>query len=458
MGNSRFDESLKPKNFYRAAKALPLAHSAQEALLNLYQPIIGSQALALYFSLLGDAKDQGEGTHLDILNYLNFGLPQFIKERKRLEGLGLLKTFVKNDPEFGELYLYELLEPLTIQGFFQDHLMIFLLLRQVGEKKFQQLQKRYRATEIDTADYVEITGSFSDSYSFSQADFRNHSAALEDTATAFQAPESAGVDLSKGQQLDWTFLFQVAAKKFIKPQAVTAEVREKLTLYHQLYGYSPLELAEFLGDAVSLDSGEIDIKKLESSILAKSQNMAVKQPQEEFSGDALIRRKNSLLQQGYTEADWATIQDAETFAPLEYLEAIKEAKHSSTTKAERLLVQDLVKETPLTNSIINILINYVLVVENNDTLQRNFVEAIAANWGPQRFTTPEAAMKYSRERKKAQEQGTTATSGNRKRSFQKQTKESEQLRDWSQYQAQSDPAKQAELDRKMQQFLQEGDD
>lgn len=457
MTNRRFDETLKPKNFYQAVKALPLGSSAETALLYLYQPIIGAQALALYLTLLGDAQDQEAGTHLDILNCLNIGLPQFINERKRLEGVGLLKSFVRNDPEFGDFYLYEVLEPLNIPVFFQDHLMSFLLLAQVGERRFQQLQQRYGAHEADLQGYQEISSSFSESYHFSEADFRHHRAALEATASAFQEETTGGVDLKKGPQLDWEFLFQVAAKKFIKPQAFTPEVRQKLALYHQLYGYSPLELVDVLGEAVSLDTGVIDVKRLESRILAQSRPVAVKQPEERFSGDALIRRKNSLLQQGYTEADWATIQEAETFAPLEYLEAIKEAKHSSTTKAERLLVQDLVKETPLTNSIINILINYVLVVENKDTLQRNFVEAIAANWGPQQFTTPEAAMKYSRERKKAQEQAVTTTSGNRKRNFQKQTKESEQLRDWSKYQAQADPDKQAELNRKMQQFLKEDD-
>ena len=93
MGNSL------PNQSYKVFKSRPLTTEGKDALIYLYQPIIESDALALYLTLASDVQAQsfsGEESmmtvHLDILNAMNAGMPRFIKAKQNLEGIGLLKS------------------------------------------------------------------------------------------------------------------------------------------------------------------------------------------------------------------------------------------------------------------------------------------------------------------------------------------------------------------------------
>ena len=126
-------EQLKPKEIYRPFKARPLQRDGEQALCHLYQPIIGSDAVAVYLSLLTDAEDvsQDEFLHMDALTALDMGIPRFVSARVRLEAIGLLRVYTKNDRELGRKFLYELLEPVTPTTFFQDSRYCQLLSAQV---------------------------------------------------------------------------------------------------------------------------------------------------------------------------------------------------------------------------------------------------------------------------------------------------------------------------------------
>ncbi|MCU7699615.1 hypothetical protein ODV97_03995 [Enterococcus gallinarum] len=133
--------NILPNQLYRVFKSRPLTTEGKDALIHLYQPIIESDALALYLTLTADQQDpqESEFIHLDILNAMNVGLQRFIQARNKLEGIGLLKTFEKEDDELGITFLYHLQEPVHASDFFQDELYSFLLLNHVGERKFRQL-------------------------------------------------------------------------------------------------------------------------------------------------------------------------------------------------------------------------------------------------------------------------------------------------------------------------------
>ncbi|MEL5939816.1 helicase DnaB, partial [Tetragenococcus halophilus] len=100
--HSAWDE-VQPNNIYQVTKSFPLTEEGNNGLVYLYQPIIGQNALALYYGFIGDKEDQYENefAHIDMLDALNIGLPDFLQARKQLEGMGLLSVFTKEDPEFG---------------------------------------------------------------------------------------------------------------------------------------------------------------------------------------------------------------------------------------------------------------------------------------------------------------------------------------------------------------------
>ena len=67
----------------------------------LYQPIIGHAATALYYTLIDDL-DKSELisddlTHHHIMTNMQLSLENLIIAREKLEAVGLLKTYVRQD-------------------------------------------------------------------------------------------------------------------------------------------------------------------------------------------------------------------------------------------------------------------------------------------------------------------------------------------------------------------------
>ena len=93
-----------------------------ETLSNLYQPIIGYASLAIYFTLIAEAKNQkvtSLTSHNQLLNRLQMAPGTFIEARKRLEGVGLLRTFLEKQTNI-TIYHYQLYSPKTPYNFFED--------------------------------------------------------------------------------------------------------------------------------------------------------------------------------------------------------------------------------------------------------------------------------------------------------------------------------------------------
>ena len=91
--------NILPNQLYRVFKSRPLTTEGKEdALIHLYQPIIESDALALYLTLTADQQDPQERSEFYSSRYFeceNVGLQRFIQARNKLEGIGLLKKRLK---------------------------------------------------------------------------------------------------------------------------------------------------------------------------------------------------------------------------------------------------------------------------------------------------------------------------------------------------------------------------
>ena len=469
--------TLKPKDIYRPFKARGLTTEGAQALAYLYQPVTGSDAIAVYQSLLGDAEDdtQEEFLHMDAFTALDMGSPRFLAARQQLEGLGLLKVYVKEDRELGPQYLYELMEPMAPVAFFQDERYCQLLLAKVSRHKFNQLAQRFAPKTVDMTSYRQITKRFAEVYG-KAAQGSGGQLANQDikaATTNYQQLADVGQLQVTLAHLDWPFMKDLAEKEHLVRELFTEELREKLAFYHEFYGYQELELIELLGDAVVLSGGQLNLKKLDQVAEKRAQEPLRKtnypaknevsdnleQVSDVTENDLAIRRRNQFLAKGYTEADWQAIQAMDTYPPLKYLQGLKKAKRSFVTKNEEWLLKDLVAKSPLPNPVINQLMNYVLVDQNKSDLNARLVNTIATDWSEKQLKTPEAALDYVRQRKLEQlaekEQKEQRRQANNKRFGNNRPQKTEKLEDWSQYQVQTNPELEAELDRKMKEFLEE---
>jgi replication initiation and membrane attachment protein len=135
----------------------------------LYLPIIGPDAQSLYFQLddlAFNSKNNANSIANNINNLfksLNINLVEFNNARKKLEAVGLLKTFLSNDET---KYAFEILAPLSAYKFLQNPLLKNLLQKQIGEIRLDNLMHFYKQTKMDLDDYVNVTASFTDLFDF----------------------------------------------------------------------------------------------------------------------------------------------------------------------------------------------------------------------------------------------------------------------------------------------------
>lgn len=393
--------TLLPNTLYQVRYTRMLTSLEKESLSTLYQPLIGADALALYFILLGDGQTKKEHTHLDLLQLLPVGMTKFLEARTKLEGLGLLGVFQKNTETFGWVYGYELMLPLTPERFFSDATYSFLLESTIGERRFQELLARYTPKKIVWEGFEEVTKQFSDVYRLDFTRFGQEMEHFEELATRFEPTEAP---LVLPETLDWSFLAFHAKKKQIHPDNFTEAFKKQLLLLHQLYGYDELELVDLMTHVVSLQDGMVDGDELKKFV-QKQQSLAQKQPQKdpEVVMDEQ-KRVAALAQAGFSEIDIAVIRECEQYPPYEYFSAIKHEKKSYISKLEEWLVRDLVERSRLNNSVINILLHYVLVVKNNSTLPQKLVEKLAADWSEKEVRRPEDAVQIVRDLDKESKQ------------------------------------------------------
>lgn len=452
--NTAWDE-VQPNHIYQVFKSLPLTKEGNDGLLYLYQPIIGAQALALYYALLGDEEDsfENEFAHIDMLNALNIGLPDFLKARKQLEGMGLLSVFMKEDLEFGRMFLYRLEEPLHPCAFFKDETYSFLLWSVIGERKFNQMVERFKPKTLDISSYQEITRPFTEVYgSINEESFMRKTAKLEQVAQAYNMPQTTGIQLD-ATQIDWEFLVNLAEKKYISRANFTADFNHQLLLYQNLYGFDEMELVDLMTEAVSFVDGKVNEKELAKVVTRYTKQTPQKKTGIYVSEDAETRRFNTLRQSGFSEPDIELIQMSEATAPADFLQAIKQEKHSFVTDSETWLLKSLIEKSPLANSVINVLMHYVLVVQNNSALQASFVNRIATNWSEMGIKSPEDAIKHVRqlvkESKEAKEKRETQRTNYRK-PIRKET-----LPDWvdNPVEEVEDSEKQAAINQRLQDYL-----
>lgn len=129
----------------------------------LYAPLMGSEALMLYLgftSLLerNNLKSE-EILHQDFLDIYSMSSLAFTKARIKLEGIGLLISYFKDDK-----YIYVLCPPLTAKNFIKDATLGLYLYSKIRKETFDYIYNHFKIEKIDKNSYENITKSFDEVY------------------------------------------------------------------------------------------------------------------------------------------------------------------------------------------------------------------------------------------------------------------------------------------------------
>lgn len=157
------DVQFSPQDGFLVTHVDYFNDAQQTYLIYLYQPILGPVATALFNTLKTLESPElirsQRPMHRILLDYLNVDLVAIETARRRLEALGLLRTFV-NEDQLGKYFVYELYPPLKPNEFFSEDLLSLLLWQTIGTKEFDRLKNHFMTHPV-TKDLSEITSNFS---------------------------------------------------------------------------------------------------------------------------------------------------------------------------------------------------------------------------------------------------------------------------------------------------------
>ena len=355
-----------------------LADYDRETITNLYQPLIGYTALAIYFSFWSESKIQkllSYSSHEQFLARMKLTPGAFIEGRRLLEAVGLVKTRLEKVKDL-KIYHYELLAPKTPRGFFADTLLFGLLIQNLGEAEANRIKRVYEIHEQELVG-EDISSSFNDIFhpDFEDAAFLKASESKDNAVgrnkskidTEFKY-EAFFDELKKNSQISEN-AFTKKEMKEIERLATLYGVSEEVTAHVVINSYSP---ENEKGKRVDLLQVNEDLKNEVSYSKASRKSS----------------KKNMVVGE---EGLAAKIKFFEVTSPKEVLSILQNG--TKPAKADLNILYILANDYNLPNPVINVAIDFILTM-NNNVLSKYSVEKIAASLSREGVETAVDAMEY----------------------------------------------------------------
>ena len=374
---------LAHQDFLEVRLASLIADYDRDTLSNLYQPMIGFEALSLYMTLWSEANNERVSplcTHEQVFLRMRMPASAFVDARRYLEAAGLLKTYVSEGDDF-KIYHYELYAPKSPSGFFDDTLLYGMLIRSIGESNASRLKKIYLLDAKQ--DYgKEITASFEEVF---HPEYNDDSfvEAAEDKSNV----KGRNRGKIKGQFSYEQFFKELKEFSQLEEKGFRKEEMKEIERLATLYGVSEKDAAIFVNKVYDSDKPKgqrIDFDKL-TKMMESKENYRYRRTFKEVDNTPILNSGNTDLAR--------KINLMETKSPKDYLTVLQNG--TKPALADLNLLNDLSKNYHLTNSVINAVVDYVLYKTGN-VLSRYYAEKIAACLVREGVTTALDAMNYLR--------------------------------------------------------------
>ena len=374
---------LANQDFLEVRLASMIADYDRDTLSNLYQPMIGFEALFLYMTLWSEANNERVSplcTHEQVFLRMRMPASAFVDARKYLEATGLLKTFVSTGNDF-KIYHYELYAPKSPRGFFDDVLLYGMLVKSIGETNATRLKNIY-LVDVKQNFGEEITAKFSEVF---HPQF-NDSAFLE-AANGASKVKGRNIGKIKGEFSYETFFSSLKEISQLKESAFRKEEMKEIERLATLNGVDESEAANLVNQVYDLNKPKgqrLDFDKLARIMQEKTDYKYRRRGQVNEEGPNINNGSSDLAKK---------INLMETKSPKDYLAYLQDGTKPAT--ADIRLINDLSKNYHLPNPVINAVVDYVLAKADN-VLSRAYAEKVAASLVRENARTAVDAMNYLR--------------------------------------------------------------
>ncbi|MCP3741305.1 replication initiation and membrane attachment family protein [Rossellomorea sp. BNER] len=420
---------VQPVDRYIVGTSGLLDEYERKTITFLYQPLIGATCFSLYMTLWSEVEKNRlwseESTHYQIMNFLSLNLQEVYDARLKLEGIGLLKSFVKESETGERVFIYELQPPLTPKQFFNDGMLNVYLYRKIGKTHFQKLKKFFSDERIDLSQYKESTRSFQDVYSTMEIDLMNQDA---EEASSIKAREQyIGKTTSKGvplDQVDFNFdiLLSGLSQSMVPRKSFTPLVKETILKLSNLYGIDAVTMKNVVLSALN-EEDRIDIEALRKTARDWYQMN---------HGDKLPDLTSKIQPNEYrnvqaepSSKEEELIHYLESTSPKDLLKDISGGGEPS--KSDLQAIEGVMFAQKLSAGVVNVLIQYVLL-KTDMKLSKGYIDKIASHWARKKVKTVQEAMELAKNEHR--QYLSWAEGKNEKKSTNRKPIRTEKLPDW----------------------------
>lgn len=382
---------LQPVDSYEVKANGVLSEKDRKIMTFLYQPLMGAECLALYDTLVTEVEENRlwseNHSHTQLLNLLGISLSSLFQARLKLEGLGLLRSFVRTTGE-SRHYIYEMAAPLSPEQFFSDGLLNIYLYSKIGNAQYQRLRRFFSDEPMPENGFDEVTRSFQDVFeTFSGSELP---ISTVENGEPMGRAKSLGVTLDdKG--FDFAVMLQSLSPTMLSRNAVTEEVRACILKLHAIYAVEELDMVHYLYRSVQAD-GSLDLDYLRKIVRDGYQLQNNRLPELRAKTETKLVPKQDL-EYGKGASIEEHAKYLEGLTPYQLLINISNGAVPAETDLK--VIDEVMTTQDLSSSVMNVLIEYVLL-QSEGKIAKNYMLTIAAHWKRKNIQTALEAMNLAR--------------------------------------------------------------
>lgn len=425
-------QELLPIDRYVVAANGLLHDFDRKVLTFLYQPLVGTTSFSLYMTLWAELEANRlwseAGSHHSLMSIMGLNLKEIYEARLKLEGMGLIKTLVRNKDD-QRSFVYQLQPPLTPEQFFLDGMLNIYLYRRIGKNQFLRLKRFFSDQQQALPEgYQNVTKAFQDVYSSASPNALKFDSETAEDLEAEEGREFIGRAGNEGIQIDHSiFNFDLLeaglSESLVPKKALTKRIREAISNLGFLYEIDAIQMKNMVLSAIT-EHDEIDVEELRKS----ARDWYQFNHQDQLP--SLIERIHPPLYQSKTNEpqtqEEKLIHYFDTTSPLQFLKDISGGAEPSN--ADLKIIEDVMFKQKLFPGVINVLIHYVML-KMDMKLTKGYVEKIASHWTRKEVKTVKEAMELAKTEHKKYQQWAKGENDNKKRT-QKKPIRTELLPDW----------------------------
>ena len=371
--------NILPADTYIVINKSILNNEDRTILNMLYQPIIGPLPIMLYFSLWSDLDKMNimsdELTHHHLVSNMHLSLDEIVLARKKLEAIGLVKTYYKEGSVNN--YVYELYSPLSAHEFLTHPILNIVLYNNTGKKEYESIINYFKLPRINLSSYTDVTSSFSDI--FTSVPLTSYEVINDDIR------KENKLKLNINSNFDFNFLSSSFPKGIDANKVLNKDNRELILNLSCIYDIDAMKMQNIIKGCFN-----------ERGTISKDELRKACRNYYQFDHGGVLPTVVDNVQPEYLRKPIGEdskrakmIYTFETTTPYELL--CSKNGGAEPTKRDLRLIEDLMIDYSLKAGVVNVLIDYVLKT-NNNKLSRNLVETVAGQWQRLKIETVEDAM------------------------------------------------------------------